>query len=122
MALTGRGRLGLTTFSPLASGLLTGKYQDGIPEGSRGEGLEWLQDFVTDQANLAKVEQFLGVAKDVGCTPGQLALAWAASNPNVSSVILGARRLDQLEENLGALEVLASLTDERKDEIERIFA
>ena len=114
--------MGLTTFSPLASGLLTGKYQDGIPEGSRGESLEWLQDFVTDQANLAKVEQFLGVAKDVGCTPGQLALAWAASNPNVSSVILGARRLDQLEENLGALEVLASLTDERKDEIERIFA
>ena len=114
--------LGLTTWSPLASGLLTGKYQDGIPEGSRGESVEFLKEFLTDPANLAKVDGFLAVAKDVGCTPGQLALAWTASNPNVSSVILGARRLDQLNENLGALEVLAALTDEHKDKIDKIFS
>ena len=113
--------LGLTTWSPLASGLLTGKYQDGIPEGSRGEKLEWLQDFLTDPAKLAKVDEFLAVARRVGCTPGQLALAWTASNPNVSSVILGARHVGQLKENLDALEVLEALTDEQKDNINEIF-
>ncbi|MEN8114425.1 MAG: aldo/keto reductase [Actinomycetota bacterium] len=113
--------LGLTTWSPLASGLLTGKYQDGIPEGSRGEAVEWLQGFLTDADNLAKVDAFLAVAEQVGCTPGQLALAWTASNPNVASVIVGARRVDQLEENLGALEVMDALTDEQKDAIDGIF-
>ena len=114
--------LGLTTWSPLASGLLTGKYQDGIPEGSRGENVEWLQDFLTDPAKLAKVDAFLAVAQGVGCTPGQLALAWTASNPNVSSVILGARHVGQLMENLDALEVMDALTDEQKDNINEIFA
>jgi voltage-dependent potassium channel beta subunit len=113
--------LGLTTWSPLASGLLTGKYQDGIPEGSRGENVEWLRDFLTDPAKLAKVDEFLAVAQRVGCTPGQLALAWTASNPNVSSVILGARHVGQLKENLGALEVLDALTDEQKDNVNEIF-
>ncbi len=113
--------LGLTTWSPLASGLLTGKYQDGIPEGSRGENVEWLQDFLTDPAKLAKVDEFLAVAQRVGCTPGQLALAWTASNPNVSSVILGARHVGQLKENLDALEVMDALTDEQKDNIKEIF-
>ena len=114
--------LGLTTWSPLASGLLTGKYQNGIPVGSRGENEEWLHDFLTDPAQLAKVDEFLGVAQGVGCTPGQLALAWTASNPNVSSVILGARHVDQLKENLDALEVMDALTDEQKDNINKIFA
>ena len=113
--------LGLTTWSPLASGLLTGKYQDGIPEGSRGASVEWLQDFLTDPAKLAKVDEFLAVAEEIGCTPGQLALAWTASNPNVSSVILGARRLNQLNENLAALDVLSALTDEQKERISTIF-
>jgi voltage-dependent potassium channel beta subunit len=113
--------LGLTTWSPLASGLLTGKYQDGIPEGSRGENVEWLQDFLTDPAKLAKVDEFLAVAQEVGCTPGQLALAWTASNPNVSSVILGARHVGQLKENLDALDVMDVLTDEQKDNIDEIF-
>ena len=113
--------LGLTTWSPLASGLLTGKYQDGIPEGSRGENVEWLQDFLTDPAKLAKVDKFLAVAQGVGCTPGQLALAWTASNPNVSSVILGARHVGQLKENLDALEVMDTLTDEQMDNISEIF-
>ncbi len=114
--------LGLTTWSPLASGLLTGKYQDGIPEGSRGESVGFLRDFLTDPDHLAKVDAFIAVARDVGCTPGQLALAWTASNPNVSSVIVGARRVDQLEENLGALEVMDALTDEQKSAIDEIFA
>ena len=114
--------LGLTTWSPLASGLLTGKYQDGIPEGSRGENVEWLQDFLTDPAKLAKVDAFLAVAQGVGCTPGQLALAWTASNPNVSSVIIGARHVGQLKENLDALEVMDALTDEQKDNINEVFA
>ena len=113
--------LGLTTWSPLASGLLTGKYQDGIPEGSRGEKVEFLREFITDPANLAKVDKFLAVAQDVGCPPGQLALAWTASNPNVSSVILGARHVGQLNENLGALEVMDSLTEEQKAAIDEIF-
>ena len=114
--------LGLTTWSPLASGLLTGKYQDGIPEGSRGENVEWLQDFLTDPAKLSKVDEFIAVAQGVGCTPGQLALAWTASNPNVSSVILGARHVGQLKENLDALEIMDALTDEQKDNINEIFA
>ena len=114
--------LGLTTFSPLASGLLTGKYQKGIPAGSRGEKEEWLHDFLTDPAQLAKVDEFLAVAQGIGCTPGQLALAWTASNPNVSSVILGARHVGQLRENLDALEVMDALTDEQKDNINAIFA
>jgi len=113
--------LGLTTWSPLASGLLTGKYQNGIPEGSRGENVEWLQDFLTDPAKLAKVDEFLAVAQGVGCTPGQLALAWTASNPHVSSVILGARHVGQLKENLDALEVMDALTVEQKDNINAIF-
>jgi len=114
--------LGLTTWSPLASGLLTGKYQDGVPEGSRGENVEWLHDLLTDPAKLAKVDEFLAVAQGVGCTPGQLALAWTASNPNVSSVILGARHVGQLMENLDALEVMDALTDEQTDSINEIFA
>ncbi|MDJ0954910.1 MAG: aldo/keto reductase, partial [Acidimicrobiia bacterium] len=112
----------LTTWSPLASGLLTGKYQGGIPDDSRGAKVEWLQEYLTDPEKLAKVDEFLAVADDVGCTPGQLALAWTASNPNVSSVIIGARRIDQLNENLGALDVMASLTDDHKSRIDEIFS
>lgn len=114
--------LGLTTWSPLASGLLTGKYQDGIPEDSRGAKVEFLREFLTDAGNLAKVDEFLAVAKEVGCTPSQLALAWTASNPNVSSVILGARHLNQLNDNLGALEVMDVLADDHKDKINTIFS
>ncbi|MDX2344440.1 MAG: aldo/keto reductase [Acidimicrobiia bacterium] len=114
--------LGLTTFSPLASGMLTGKYASGIPEGSRGQDVEWLQDSLTDSASLAKVAELQTVATDIGCSLAQLALAWTASNPNVSSVIIGARKLDQLNENLKALEVLGQLTDEHKSQIDDIFS
>ncbi|MCB2224590.1 MAG: aldo/keto reductase [Actinobacteria bacterium] len=113
--------LGLTIWSPLASGLLTGKYRDGIPEGSRGEQVEWLREKLTDPGANAKVAEFMAIADDIGCTPAQLAIAWAASNPNVSTVLLGASRVEQVQENLAAMEVLAELTAERKERIEAVF-
>lgn len=113
--------LGLTTWSPLASGLLTGKYRDGIPEGSRGESIEWLREKLTDDEANARVDRFVAVANDIGCTPAQLALAWAVSNPNVSTVITGASRVEQVHENMEALDVVGELTDERKAAIEDIF-
>jgi voltage-dependent potassium channel beta subunit len=116
--------LGLTTWSPLASGLLTGKYADGVPEGSRAalKGYGWLKDRVTDEEANARVKQLKGVADDLGCSLSQLAVAWCAANPNVSTVILGASRVEQLRENLGALEVLDALDDEVMDRIESVMA
>ena len=103
--------LGLTTWSPLASGLLTGKYAEGIPEDSRAglKGYGWLKDRVTDPGANAKVKALKDVADDLGCSLSQLAIAWCAANPNVSTVILGASRVEQLRENLGALDVLDDL-------------
>jgi len=105
--------LGLTIFGPLASGLLTGKYAGGIPEDSRASlpGYEWLKGMVTDQRQLAKVEKLGPIAADLGCKLSQLAIAWCARNPRVSSVITGASRPEQLQENLGALDVLAQLDE-----------
>ncbi len=113
--------LGLTTFSPLAGGSLTGKYLNGIPQGSRAENQEWLKERLTSEERRPKVVAFLQLAEKIGCSPAQLALAWAASNPHVSSVITGASRPEQVIENMGALEVLASLTDDLKDRIEAVF-
>jgi voltage-dependent potassium channel beta subunit len=106
--------LGLTTWSPLASGLLTGKYADGVPEGSRAtlEGYEWLRDQVTDPAKNAKVRALRDVADDLGCTLAQLAIAWCAANPDVSTVITGASRPEQVSENMVALDVLDRLDDD----------
>jgi len=106
--------LGLTTWSPLASGLLSGKYIDGIPEGSRATlpGYEWLKDVLTDEARNAKVKELAGIADELDCTLSQLALAWCAKNPNVSTVITGASRVEQVQENMGALDVLPKLTDD----------
>ncbi len=106
--------LGLTTWSPLASGLLTGKYRDGVPAGSRGamENLAWLRDGLTDTAKNAAVGRLAGVAADLGCTLAQLAIAWCNRNPRVSSVILGASRAPQLHDNLGALAMTPKLTPE----------
>lgn len=103
--------LGTTVWSPLASGLLTGKYLDGIPDDSRGalRGYEWLRDRLTDPATKVQLRKLKVVADDLGCSLAQLALAWCASNPNVSTVILGASKVSQLEENLGALDVLPKL-------------
>ncbi|HEV7913914.1 MAG TPA: aldo/keto reductase [Albitalea sp.] len=104
--------LGLTTWSPLASGLLTGKYQGGIPAGSRGamQGMGFLEKTLTDQAKNAAVARLEAVAAELGCSVAQLAIAWAAKNPHVSSVITGASKLSQLRSNLGAIDVLPKLT------------
>ncbi len=106
--------LGLTTWSPLASGLLTGKYAQGVPEGSRAalQGYGWLRDRLTDAAANERVQRLAEFAKKLDCSMAQLAIAWCAANPNVSTVILGASRISQLQENLGALEVLDALDEE----------
>lgn len=106
--------LGLTTWSPLASGLLTGKYRHGIPPGSRGslENLSWLREGLTDPQRNAAVGELEAIAQDLGCTLAQLAIAWVNRNPHVSTVILGASKLSQLQDNLGALAVTPKLTPE----------
>jgi voltage-dependent potassium channel beta subunit len=106
--------LGLTTWSPLASGLLTGKYRRGIPEGSRGalENMAFLRDGLTDPAKNEAVGQLEKIAADLGGTVAQLAIAWANRNPRVSTVILGASRITQLQDNLKALALTPRLTPE----------
>lgn len=106
--------LGLTTFSPLASGLLSGKYRNGIPAGTRFAlpGYEWLQKRYLHDDIPAIVSRLEPIAAELGCTMSQLGIAWVAKNPRVSSVITGASRREQLVENLGALEVIPRLTPE----------
>ena len=117
--------IGLTTWSPLASGLLTGKYSEGsIPEGSRAalEGYGWLKDRVTDAKANEMVRALAEVADGLGCSVGQLAIAWCARNPHVSSVILGASRVEQLRENLAALDVVEHIDDDVAARIEDIVS
>jgi voltage-dependent potassium channel beta subunit len=106
--------LGLTTWSPLASGLLTGKYRNGIPEGSRGsvKGMDFLLKGLTDETKNAAVSKLEVVASELDCSLSQLAIAWAAHNPRVSTVITGASKLSQLQDNMGAIAVLEKLTPE----------
>ena len=118
--------LGATIWSPLASGLLTGKYNNGIPEGSRLtlKGYEWLRDRFTNEAGKAKIEkvkQLTGLAEELGTSMTRLALAWCAKNPNVSTVITGASRADQVRDNLKALDVLPLLTGEVTERIDKIL-
>jgi len=105
--------LGTTTWSPLKSGMLTGKYQGGIPADSRATlpGYERLVERLTDPDSIAKVAKLLDVAAEVGCPLTQLAIAWCLKNPNVSTVITGASRPAQVHENLAALEVVEALDD-----------
>src|ERR1035437_3370824 len=114
--------LGLTTWSPLASGLLTGKYRHGIPENSRAAvpGMAFLVKGLTDAAKNSAVAQLEVIATELGCSLSQLAIAWAAHNPKVSTVITGASKIAQLQENLGALEVLPKLTPELMARIDQI--
>lgn len=114
--------LGLTTWSPLASGLLSGKYRGGIPEGSRGslENMAFLRDGLTDAAKNAAVARLDPIAAELGGTLAQLAIAWATRNPRVSTVITGASRIGQLQENLGALAVAERLTPEMMARIDQI--
>ncbi len=118
--------LGLTTWSPLASGVLTGKYNDGIPTGSRldTEGYGWLKKRIEGEegeAALDKVRHLQPVAEGLGCTQAQLALAWCLKNPNVSTVITGASRPEQVEENMQALDVADRLTPQVMERIEEIL-
>ena len=115
--------LGLTTWSPLASGLLTGKYIDGVPEGSRATlpGYEWLKGLLTDEKKNGQVRELAELAGRLGVTTSQLAIAWCAKNPNVSTVILGASNVEQVHENLGALKALEQLTPEVLAEITGII-
>ncbi len=93
--------MGLTVWSPLAQGLLTGKYNDGVPEGSRGAESDWLKNDL-NEANIERIKQFCGIAQEVGVSPAQLALAWCLSRPQVSSVITGATRSSQVRDNVAA--------------------
>jgi voltage-dependent potassium channel beta subunit len=113
--------LGLTTWSPLASGLLSGKYLDGVPEGSRASlaGYDWLAGRLTDREANDTVRRLKVIADELGCTMSQFSIAWCMANPNVSSVITGASRVDQVAENLGALRVLDAFDP---DMLERIDA
>ena len=116
--------LGTTTWSPLASGLLTGKYNDGIPADSRlaTPGYEWLGASLAGaegRAKLAAVKRIGAIAAELRIAPAQLALAWCLKNPHVSTVILGATRPQQLRENLGALDVVYRIDDEVMRAIER---
>ena len=114
---------GTTIWSPLASGLLTGKYQGGIPKGSRGalKGYDWLSNHLTDQQKLAKVAALEPIAKELGCSLSQLALAWCLKNPFVSTVITGASRVEQVHENMKAADVVDAITPEIMERIDVIF-
>lgn len=115
--------LGLTTWSPLASGLLSGKYIDGIPEDSRAalQGYEWIKDMVSDEEANEKVRKLRDIAEELDATPAQLAIAWCAKNPNVSSVITGASKVEQVVENMRSIEVLSKLTDKTMERIDELF-
>lgn len=106
--------LGLTTWSPLASGLLTGKYRKGVPAGSRAtlEGYEFLRDALLDAERNRRVGELEQLAQELGCSVAQMALAWCLKNPHVSSVITGASHADQVTHNMRALEVVPRLTPE----------
>ena len=114
---------GSTTFSPLASGLLSGKYNTGIPKDSRAGAMnmDWLTESVSDKANIAKVQALEPMAKELDCTVAQLSLAWCLKNPFVSSVITGASKLSQLQENMKAIEIAPKLTPEFLERIDKIF-
>jgi aryl-alcohol dehydrogenase-like predicted oxidoreductase len=98
---------GTTIWSPLASGVLTGKYNDGIPKGSRLDlaNMKWLAEMVLDEERISHVRALSPVAKELDCTMAQLAIAWCLKNPHVSTVITGASRKEQVTENMKALDV-----------------
>jgi len=114
---------GSTTWSPLASGLLTGKYNKGIPDGSRATlpHYDWLKESVTDQTKLAKVARLQTVSEGLGVPLAQMALAWILKNPNVSSVITGASKIEQLKENMQAMDVVAQMTPDVMESIRAIL-
>jgi voltage-dependent potassium channel beta subunit len=114
--------MGTTIWSPLASGLLSGKYNDGVPAGSRFaiEGFDWLKDRWMKESFLDKAKQLAALAKDLGITMAQLSIAWCIRNPNVTTAILGATRKEQLMENLGSLTALEKFSPEIMMKIDEI--
>jgi len=115
--------MGTTIWSPLNSGILTGKYNNGIPKNSRfaTAGLEWLRDREVQADKIKKVEQLEKIANKLDCKMSQLALAWCLRNPNVSTVILGATNLIQLKDNMKSLDVQHLLTEEINAAIEKVL-
>jgi aryl-alcohol dehydrogenase-like predicted oxidoreductase len=118
--------MGTTIWSPLASGVLTGKYADGIPDGSRLAlpEYQWLRDRIETEegrAKIAKAGELQTVANDLGISMAQLAIAWCLKNPNVSTVILGASNVEQLEQNLASADKLDLLTDDVLERVETIL-
>ena len=118
--------LGTTIWSPLDSGILTGKYNQGIPKDSRLDldGFDWLREGYESQEGkekIKKVGQLMPIAEELGCTMAQLALAWCLKNPNISTVITGASKPEQVVENLAALDVVPQLTDEIMERIDEIL-
>ena len=116
-------RYGKTIWSPLASGLLTGRYVNGIPEGSRGAlaGYEWLSDHLSDSTAIQQVEKLRPISERLNCTLAQLAIAWTSKHPMVSSVITGASKVAQVKQNFAALDVIPKLTDDVMSEITAAF-
>ena len=114
---------GATTWSPLASGILTGKYQDGIPKGSRGdlENMQWMRNRLTDREKLVTVAALEPIARDMGASLAQFALAWCLQNAHVSSVITGASRVAQVEENMKAVEFVDKFTPEVMARIDEVM-
>ena len=118
--------LGTTIWSPLASGLLTGKYNAEMPSGTRAtlKGYEWLSERFTDDdavQKIAKVGKMMPIAEEIGCTMAQLALAWTLKNPNVSTTITGASRVEQVVENMKAIDYVEKLTPEIMEKIDEIL-
>ncbi|MNT61254.1 L-glyceraldehyde 3-phosphate reductase [compost metagenome] len=110
--------MGLVTWSPLASGMLTGKYDNGVTEG-RLSKMEWLKDTFYNEQNITRIKEMKIISDEIGCSRGQLALAWLIAQPGMSSVILGATNIEQLKENLGALKV--EITDEINQTLKNLF-
>lgn len=115
--------LGTTTWSPLASGLLSGKYNNGFPEETRLsiEGLEWLRDRTLAEESIAKVRKLTAFAKELDMSMAQMGVAWCNANPNVSTVILGASKVSQLEENLKVVDFMDKMTPEVMTKIDEIL-
>jgi voltage-dependent potassium channel beta subunit len=115
--------LGTTIWSPLSFGLLSGKYNDGVPSGTRAtlKGYEWLRESVTNPENIEKVKKLQPIAKELGCTSAQLALAWCLRNPNVSTVITGATKPEQVVENMKAPEFVSKFTTDVLEKIEVVL-
>lgn len=119
--------LGTTIFSPLASGLLSGKYNNGIPEGSRAtiKGYEWIREGIENEEGrlrIEKVKQLVPISEELGCSMSQLALAWCLKNPHVSTVITGASKPEQVHENMKALDIVSKLSDETMQRIDTVLA